>query len=433
MVQQAEHNATGEQHRREGELKHERERRGKMFHLPNFNLDTAFHYYAIMRLISYVYESSFSDLGRKLTDYTKGHSKVATPVAESAVPVTVAHSEKSSADGADSKASHDFIGVMGGETKKTQTSPVTVPPTSANKSNKQAPIPFSKRFSIMDEDTHVRERAIRNTLSVVEAASFMAWTAYNFVKERKDALNCYSSVVAAETGQDATKMDMSKLGKTENPLVTSVLDKFYWQNISRAATDSLFLVGLKHGIIGKAIGITLERSVFFNKTAVEQLRDIVDDAKWNNLGADGKNDLRKTFVKVAQLSCKENHLTSLTEAEVTSLKPAFEKLAERVMEKKFGFAEVVYVMGNIIVHPDKPLQAMQDIENIDKGGLAGIAAQKREQLGLKPLPPRPQTKFADHDPENTSLSPSIAKIIAGGRKGLMQGAPIPSIQGKGIA
>ena len=441
---------------------------------PNFNLDTAFQYYAIMRLIGYIHEGTYSNVSRRISDTLREEAaeKKAAELLEKhseyngiqlsidgnistfAAPtegtiqlggIGAADAEKNGTKGM-SLPEFDREGVVRDSSKKISASRINEITTSTYSGDPtHTPTSFSYTISsshgentflkAVDDGSHngkkngknffannsISDHEVKanNAVNALETATFLGWTIYTFMNERRESMKHFGSVFAAETGDFGGYKSVIKLEKSENPLIASMMDRFNWQTSTRGVSDMMFLVGLKPGILAKALSITLERSVFMNKLAYEKLRDMVDDAQWNNMGERAHTEVTDTLIKIAQQSCRETHIPAISKEQLVALAPAFGELKDRIIDKKYSLPEVTYILGDIVVHPNEPQRALDRIHEVDAKGLRNIGNEKAKTKGL----PLAEPLHRDQSPEKQSI---VGRILGDGPRKHDQFAIQPS-------
>ncbi len=248
-----------------------------------------------------------------------------------------------------------------------------------------APIGVKKLISKVTGETDEREleRKTKEAKKIVgrtEAAAFSGWSLFSFFKEKRQLKEQLRNTVAAEFGMNPGRVGLIDLRRSANPLVESTVDKFFSKNAIRFGTDIWFWVNLNFGILMKAIGITAERSVFVQKTAYEQLTGIVHDA-WT-LNAMSRSELSGNLIRVLQTSFRDHKVRPLDKEMVDNNRELFDKMAQAILEHKMGLAEVVYVMGGIMLKPEDPQLSLQNFNNVLEKGLIAIAKEKYDTGGV---------------------------------------------------
>lgn len=218
----------------------------------------------------------------------------------------------------------------------------------------------------------------RRYVALAEACVFLTNIIYNIFRDRHNFTREMGGAVAAELGKNPTEIEFWDLTSSKNPIVKSMMSRFFWQNAVRAISSSGFFHSIEAGVILNAVDITFERAIATQHTAFEVLNQTIKKVHDYNLGDYEREDVRKQLMEAVQRSLIDDHLTNpLTHEQVKTNQAVFEKLTDLVISKKFNVNEVVYSLGRVIESPDATFQVLHEIEEIEKLGLANFSTARK--------------------------------------------------------
>jgi hypothetical protein len=219
----------------------------------------------------------------------------------------------------------------------------------------------------------------RKMVGVAEACLFLGNIVYNIFRDRKNFMENMAPSVAAELGKDPDHVDFWDLSKSKNPIVKSMMSRFFWQNTVRTISSMGFFHSIEAGVVLNAADITFERAIAVEHTAYEILSKTVKKVHDYNLGQFQRGDVRKQLMESVQRSLIDDHqLHPLSRENIETNQPVFERLTDLVIDKKFDVPEVIYTLGRVIDNPNATHQILQDIETIEKIGLKEFCNPKNQ-------------------------------------------------------
>ena len=225
-------------------------------------------------------------------------------------------------------------------------------------------------------------------LNGVEAAAFLSLAHHYTKKDRKDLHVNLDLAVAAERGLVSDKVDIKELWQSKNPIIESAMDRHMWQYRLRYGAAPFFLASLPIGILANAFVITAERTAFYRPIAYDVLKKAVTDVQIHNLDSDlVKSKLTDDLIKVLQQQRMDHRLASIPHEQIHAIRPVLSTIAQDIIDKKFGFAGMIYIMGGGVIVPEDPEQTRLNYEHVQKVGVSGIAREGkiiREQLNVGP-------------------------------------------------
>lgn len=195
--------------------------------------------------------------------------------------------------------------------------------------------------------------------------------------------------VGAELGKEPENVNLHDLRKSANPMVATMVDKALWQCAIRTVSGGLFFKGLQWGVLGNVLSITTERTIFYHPTAFDILQKSVNNIQINNLGEESKLDMVDALVKTLQAERLDHRRTPWTREELHSVRPVLEEVAQDIIDKRFGFAGALYVMGAGLILPGKPEQSMANFRHVHEVGVQGVM---QEGLWMRKHEGVPSTK-----------------------------------------
>lgn len=225
-------------------------------------------------------------------------------------------------------------------------------------------------------------------LNVAETAAFFALARHYTKKDRKDLHTNLDLAVAGERGIVSDTLPDKELWESKNPIVESVMDRHKWQTRMRHGAAPFFLAGLPWGILANAFVITAERTAFYRPIAYDVLKKAVTDVQVNNLdSALVKDKLTDDLIKVLQQERMDHRQPVIPHKQIHAIRPVLTTIAQDIIDKKFGFAGMIYVMGGGVIVPEDPEQTRLNYEHVRQVGVSGIAREGKiiqEQLKVGP-------------------------------------------------
>lgn len=182
--------------------------------------------------------------------------------------------------------------------------------------------------------------------------------------------------LAAELSKEPEQITLFDLRKSNNPMIATEVDKAIWKTIIRMGSGLLFFKGLQYGVLGNVLSITGERTVFYNPTAYDILQKSINNVQINNLGMEAKPDLVDALVKCIQAQRIDHRREVYPRDKIDSIRPVLDKIAEALIDKQYGVAGALYIMGAGIIIPGNLKQSLANYEHIEQvGGVKGIAKE----------------------------------------------------------
>jgi hypothetical protein len=238
--------------------------------------------------------------------------------------------------------------------------------------------------------TRVQEKQIVQGLNAAETALFLGLATANYVKDKRDLHTNLDLAVAAERGLVSEEIEDWHLRASKNPIIQSVMDRHKWQYRLRFGSAPWFSIGLPFGILANAFVITAERTVFYRPLAYDLLKRAVTDVQINNMDS-GLTQARLSddLVKVLQQERMDHRQPTLTNEQIKGIRPTIDLIAKDIIDKRFGFAGAIYIMGGGVIVPEDPQQTRLNYEHVRQVGVSGIAREARDiQERLKVGPSR---------------------------------------------
>ena len=227
----------------------------------------------------------------------------------------------------------------------------------------------------------------KKIINLVETALFLGVTAHSYFKERDSYKQDFSQAVACEKGIDPSRVDMGDIGKSENPIIKSVINRHRWSTVIRSLSDIAFGINLKLGLVLKAGDITYERAAFVENVAYDILKKTVNEVQNYKLGNFEREFVKKELMRAVQRSLIDDHTTEpLTTEQIQKNEKVFDHLTDSIIQNKLGIKETVYLLGQVIKQPDNPEKTMLDLSKIEQMGMDDFCRAKmngRLQVPLK--------------------------------------------------
>lgn len=221
-------------------------------------------------------------------------------------------------------------------------------------------------------------------LKQAEAIMFTSLAGVYAVTSTKELLRDCGLALGAEFGKNPNATSLVDLRTSKNSIIQSAVDRHIWQHGARLAAGVGFLHHLMTGILSNILVISMERSIFFRPIAYNLLQVAVNNVQFNELGDRGaKENLVNDLVKVMQ-ACRFDHRRStIHRQQVDELRPVLEKVAEDILDKRFGFKGALYIMGGGLLIPGNPAQSMANYEHVRAVGVEGVAVENFYKHGGK--------------------------------------------------
>ncbi len=217
----------------------------------------------------------------------------------------------------------------------------------------------------------------RRYVAMVEACLFLGNIVFNIYRDRNNFMEQMGPSVAAELGKTPEELHFWDLTKSNNPIVKSMMSRFFWQNTIRTLSSMGFLHSIEAGVVLNAADITFERAIAVEHTAFETLSKAVKKVHDYNLGEFQRTEVRKQLMESVQRSLIDDHqMHPLSREDIAANQPLFDKLTDLVIDKKFGVPEVIYMLGRVIDNPKTTHQILQDMQEIERKGLTAFTRQK---------------------------------------------------------
>lgn len=229
---------------------------------------------------------------------------------------------------------------------------------------------------------------VRTYLNIGETAAFLALATRFYHKDKADLHTNLDLAVSAERGVVKEKLADNDLWQSQNPLVQSAMDRFKWQYRLRFASAPAFSIGLPWGILANAFVITAERTAFYRPIGFDLLKRAITEVQINNLDSHlAKEKLTDDLVKVMQQTRMDHRQPTIPLNQLNGLRPTLETIAQDIIDKRFGFAGALYIMGGGVIVPEDPEQTRINYEHVRQVGVSGIAKEAHDiQQTLKVTP-----------------------------------------------
>ncbi len=212
-------------------------------------------------------------------------------------------------------------------------------------------------------------------INKVEAVAFTGLALVSATSMLKTLLKDARLAVGAEMAKDPDTVTLFDLRASDNPMVATQVDKALWQVAIRTTAGALFAKGLQWGVLGNVLAITTERTVFYHPTAFDILQKSINNVQINNLGQEAKADLVDGLVKTLQAEQLDHRRQVYSRQDIDSIRPTLELVAEDIIDKKFGFAGALYVMGAGVLQPGNAEQTRINYEHVRDVGVKGVAKE----------------------------------------------------------
>gem|GEM_PF-3485720 len=234
---------------------------------------------------------------------------------------------------------------------------------------------------------HHKEKKLAGYLAFAEAAAFTSMAGIYWAKEHKHFLHETDLAVAAERGFDEKEINYGHLKASKNPLIQSAYDRQYLQHRMRVAAGATFAGGIPLGIVANGLLITAERTIFYRPLGFDILKKAVVDVQSNNLGESSKDELIDNLIRVMQQTRRDHDRDTISREQIDGLRPVLDKVADDIIDGRFGFEGALYIMGGGVIIPENPEQSMKNFQHVHNVGVSGIAHEAkwiREKSGARP-------------------------------------------------
>lgn len=216
----------------------------------------------------------------------------------------------------------------------------------------------------------------QHVIDKVEGVTFTAFSIVACYSMLNTLLKDTRLALAAELSKEPEQITLFDLRKSNNPMIATEVDKAIWKTIIRMGSGLLFFKGLQYGVLGNVLSITGERTVFYNPTAYDILQKSINNVQINNLGMEAKPDLVDALVKCIQAQRIDHRREVYSRDKIDSIRPVLDKIAESLINKQYGVAGALYIMGGGIIIPGDLKQSMVNYEHVEQvGGVKGIAKE----------------------------------------------------------
>ncbi len=323
----------------------------------NFNLSSFLSYYPMLRLTGYLFEAGYSPANRALQrmhyhameDMADNRplnwkGKIARQIYGDTIPKTVFNPYDVEAMEVDSKGLTERI------TKPKEVKPLNLEDYADN---------YKTRFN------------------VAESAVFTSLAAYHSYDTYKQMLSNYKLAVGAELGKDPKDVSFTDMRKSNNPIVVSAIDRFMWQTPMRIGAGLAFIPALWTGIVANSFVISAERTIFYRPLAYDMLSKAINDVQINNLGKEAKVDVVDNLIRVMQTARLDQRQSLIPKEQIQALKPTLSLIADDIIDKQFGIAGALYIMGGGVLIPEDPAQSMKNYEHVRSVGVSGVAEEAK--------------------------------------------------------
>ena len=222
-------------------------------------------------------------------------------------------------------------------------------------------------------------------LNRAESVMFTSLAGIHLVTGTKELLRDCGLALGAEFGKNPNGASLIDLRTSKNPIIQSAVDRHLWQNAWRIGSGLAFWKHLMLGITGNMVTVSMERSIFFRPIAFNLLQVAINNVQFNELGDRGaKENLVNDLVKVMQAARFDHRRATVHRQQVDDLRPVLEKVADDILEKRFGFKGALYIMGGGVLIPGNPAQSMANYEHVREVGVEGVAVENYYKHGGKP-------------------------------------------------
>lgn len=229
-------------------------------------------------------------------------------------------------------------------------------------------------------NNRIKDNAQRHVL-MAEGVAFGLLAGHAFMQEKKALLDNCRLALGAELGKDKDDISIIDLFKSDNPLIQTETNRLLWKTISRMGSSAAFFGGMRPGMVAMALNIGAERTIFYKKTAYDDVVRIVNDAQFNHLEGNVTRDALINDLQRSIQSVQINHERDpVNELDMQALRPVLEKISEDIIDKKIGVESLIGIIGGGILILGDPAQSAANYAHVRQRGFEGIA---RDALALR--------------------------------------------------
>ncbi len=239
--------------------------------------------------------------------------------------------------------------------------------------------------------TNIEKKHTRAFLRAIEFPAYAAVTYLSFRKENQQLVKDCALAVSAENGISENDVQTGMLSLTsgplrqsKNPIIVSAVDRQIWQNALRIPATLAMGINITAGVLFNSIVTTFERSVFSRQIAIDLLRKTITDVQLNGLGQETKPILVDNLIKILQQVRVDHREDPIPKEQIDGLRPVLNLLADDVINRKYGFEGMLYVMGCGVISPEHPDVSLTNYEKMRTQEIADIALSKHELLNSTP-------------------------------------------------
>ncbi len=234
----------------------------------------------------------------------------------------------------------------------------------------------------------------KNDIGKIEAIIFAITTALFAWRDWKDMKRCFGSALGAEQQKSPSQVRSSDLFNTENPIVQTALKRFFYVNAVRFTADAAFGLSLNIGILGQAVRVTAERSLFSQKTAYDRLEKLFEDTQLYNFDVHSPGKIAKEFGNIVQQVQKDHDRQAWRSEVIISFNPLFEAMAQATADKKIGINDAVFLLGELMTKRMTVDESLGLLDSIKTHSLDGLRHQPRKVMIAKEAQPLVQAAIA---------------------------------------
>ncbi len=195
-----------------------------------------------------------------------------------------------------------------------------------------------------------------STIFAGMAVSYGAMEVQKLMEDSKVAL-------ALEYDKPQDEVTLGDLMHSENPMVQSHFRLSCLKNAVRAVSGSGFAFNLEAGLVGIAVDIGLERTVFAAKTSYDKLKHVINHAQTNaHSGNAACEIMANDLQEVMQLMRENQGKVHVCQHDMLKLRDVTEMIADDVLKQVMSIEDMIAVMGGGIINPDDPNQSMENYQ-----------------------------------------------------------------------
>lgn len=226
-----------------------------------------------------------------------------------------------------------------------------------------------------DPEKKFESDVYKNKFAKIEAGYFAAMTSIYAIRDWRDMVKYFRGAIAAEQRQAPSAIEGTDILRSNNPIIQTAVRRFTTMNVTRLASDSMFLWGMNAGLIGMFTRITAERTLFNQKTAYDRLEKLFEEVQVYNFDLHSKSRVAKELGNVVQQCQKDHDRAGWSFEVINHYNPLFEQMADAVVRKEMGLTETVYLLGELMTKRltlDDSLNMFNNIRRVGLDGLRGI-------------------------------------------------------------